>query len=72
MPPSRNTEPIDVFEDGNLSLNGFEERLDCGVIIAASFTAHQNFETMATQELFIIMRAVLATAACVMAAFRRR
>ena len=43
-----------------LDLDGFEERLDGGVIIAISFTTHRRFEVSLTQDLLVIVKAVLA------------
>ena len=42
-----------------LSLDGFEERLDGGVTIAISFATHRRFEVMLVQDLLVIVRAVL-------------
>ena len=42
-----------------LGLDGFEERLDGGVIIAISFTTHRRFEVMLAQDFLVIVRAVL-------------
>ena len=49
-----------------LGLDGFEERLDGGVIIAISFTTHRRFEVMLAQDLLVIVRAVLAATIGVM------
>ena len=43
-----------------LGLDGFEDRLDGGVLIAISFTTHRRFEVMLAQDLLVIVRAVLA------------
>ena len=45
-----------------LGLDGFEERLDGGVIIAISFTTHRRFKVMLAQDLLVIMGIVLAAA----------
>ena len=56
-----------------LGLDGFEERLDGGVIIAISFTTHRRFEVMLAQDFLVIVRAVLAATIRVMdAALGRR
>ena len=49
-----------------LGLDGFEERLDGGVIIAISFTTHRRFEVMLAQDFLVIVRAVLAATIGVM------
>jgi hypothetical protein len=54
MPPDR------------LGLDGFEERLDGGVILAISFTTHQHFEVMLAQDPLVIVRVVLAATIGVM------
>ena len=50
----------------SLGLDGFEERLDGGVIIAISFTTHRRFEVMLVQDFLVIVRAVLAATIGVM------
>ena len=49
-----------------LGLDGFEERLDGGVIIAISFTTHRRFEVMLTQDFLVVIRTVLRATICVM------
>jgi len=76
MPPSRIVEAVDVLEDGQLgvsarlprpspdqlSLDRLEERLDGGVVIAVALAAHRYLEAVLTQELLIIVGAILAAA----------
>ena len=54
-----------------LGLDGFEDRLDGGVLIAISFTTHRRFEVMLAQDLLVIVRAVLAATIGVMDAAAR-
>lgn len=74
MLPSRIVEAVDVLEDGQFDvsarlqrsspeyfrLDRLEERLEGGVVIAAAFAAHRYLEAVLTQELLIIVGAVLA------------
>jgi len=55
-----------------LSLDGFEERLDCGVIIAIPFATHRRFEAVLPQDFLIIVRTVLAATVRVVDAILRR
>jgi len=69
-------EAIDVLEDGSFRLTarwpalppdefrlqGFEERLDRGVIITISFAAHRRTQAVGLQLFLIVVRAILATA----------
>lgn len=86
MPPARIVEAIDVLEDGHfsfpsrrpgpapkhLSLDRFEEGLDGRVVIAIALAAHRYPEPVLTQELLIIVGAILTSAICMMdAAFGR-
>ena len=73
-------EAVDVFKDGHLSLpaccprmppnqlglDGFEERLNSGVIVAIAFAAHRRLKPVLAQDLLIIMRAILAATIRVM------
>ena len=43
-----------------LGLDGFEDRLDGGVLIAISFTTHRRFEVMLAQDLLVSVLTVLA------------
>ena len=76
MPPSRIVKAVDVLEGGQLGvsarvprlspdqlgLDRLEERLDGGVVIAVALAAHRYLEAVMTQELLIIMGAILAAA----------
>ena len=76
MPTARVIEAVDVLEDGRLSLSagfpiaspdqlgldGFEEGLDCGVVIAVTLAAHRHFEPTLAQDFLVVMRTVLAAA----------
>ena len=76
MSPSRIVEAIDVLEDGqlgvsarlprpapdHLGLDGLEEGLDSGVVIAVALTAHRYLESVLAQKLLIIVGALLAAA----------
>ena len=60
VPPPRIVDPVDVLEDrtfglasgfpavapDQLCLEGFEERLDHGIVVTIAFAAHGYFETM--------------------------
>ena len=48
------------------SLDGFEERLNSGVVIAIAFAAHRCLEPMLTQDLLIVVRTILAASVRVM------
>ena len=54
-----------------LGLDGFEERLDGGVIVAITFTTHRRFGVMLAKDLLVIVRAVLAATIGVMDAAAR-
>ena len=45
-----------------LKLDGLEEGLDSGVVIAVALTAHRYLESVLAQKLLIIVGAVLAAA----------
>ena len=45
-----------------LGLDGFEERLNCRIIIAIAFATHRYFEAVLAQDLLVVMRTVLAAA----------
>ena len=74
MPTAWVIEPVDVLEDGRLNLSagfpraspdqlgldGFEEGLDCGVVIAVTLAAHRHFDPMLAQNFLVVMRTVLA------------
>jgi hypothetical protein len=47
-------------------LDGFEERLNCRIIIAIAFATHRYFEAVLAQDLLVVMRTVLAAAIRVM------
>ena len=49
-----------------LGLDGFEERLDGGAIVAITFTSHRRFGVMLAKGLLVIVRAVLAATIGVM------
>jgi hypothetical protein len=49
-----------------LGLDGFEERLNCRIIIAIAFATHRYFEAVLAQDLLVVMRTVLAAAIRVM------
>ena len=79
MPTARVIEAFDVLEDGRLSLSagfpgaapdqlgldGFEEGLDGGVIVAIALAAHRHFEAMLAQDFLIVVRTVLTAAVAV-------
>ena len=67
MAAARIVEPIDILEDRSLgltarvptitpdqlSLDGFEERLDHGIVIAIALAAHRDLEAVLFQALLI-------------------
>ena len=69
MAAARVIEPIDILEDralgltscvpsitpDQLSLDGFEERLDHRIIITISLAAHQDIEAVLGQALLILI-----------------
>ena len=79
-------EAVDVLEDGDfglatgfprpapdqLSLDGLEEGLNGGVVIAIAFAAHRRLEPMLTQDLLVVVGPVLAAAIAVEDAVPRR
>ena len=80
MSPSRIVEAIDVLEDGqlgvsarlprpapdHLGLDGLEEGLDSGVVIAVALTAHRYLEAVLPQDFLIVVRTILRPAIRVM------
>ena len=83
MSAARIVEAVDVLEDRHLSLpagfpgippdqlglDGLEESLDGGVIIAIAFSTHRHFEVMLAQYFLIIVRTILAATVGMMDAF---
>ena len=79
-------EAVDVLEDGGfglsagfprlapdaLGLDGLEEGLDGGIVIAVAFAAHRRLEPMLTQDLLVVVGPVLAAAIAVEDAVPRR
>jgi len=86
MPTARIIEAVDVLEDGGFDLatcfprpapdqfglDGFEEGLNRGVIVAIALAAHRHLEPMLAQELLIVVRTVMAAAIAVEDAAPRR
>ena len=77
---ARIIEAVDVFKDrqfrrttrvprvspDQLGFDGFEERLDYGVIVAITFATHGCFEPVLPQAFLIVVRTILVTAIRVM------
>lgn len=69
MPPSWIIEPIDILEDrafclttcvptvapDQLCLDGFEERLNHGIVVAISLPTHGNLEPVFNQTFLIVV-----------------
>lgn len=86
MAPTGVVEPVDVLEHGSLSLTplwpflppdelslqGFEESLDGGVVIAIALATHRWAQTVGLQLLLIVVGAILAAAIGMEHAIRRR
>ena len=80
MSAARIVEAVDVFENGDFDLpaglpisapnhfrlDGFEEALNCGVVMTVALAAHGCCQTMFSQDLLIVMGTVLAAAIRVM------
>ena len=76
MSPPWIVEAVDVLEEGqfdvaacrpgsspdHLSLQGLEEGLDGGVIVAVSLATHRYLEAVPAQDLLIVVRTILAAA----------
>ncbi len=55
-----------------LSLDGFEERLDGGIVVTIAFAAHGHLEAILAQDFLVVVGSILRPAICVMnAAFGR-
>jgi hypothetical protein len=77
---ARVVEAVDVLKEGDLDfatglpipspdqfcLQGFEEAFDGGIVVAIALAAHRNPEPALSQELLIVVRAVLRSAIRVM------
>ena len=86
MPSSGIVEAVDVFEQGHfrlspcvplvapdqLGLQGLEEGLDDGVIVAIAIAAHRDEEAMFAKQILIFVRAILTAPVGVVDTSRRR
>ena len=86
MSTAGSIEAVDVLEDGGLglaarvpgpapdqfSLDGLEEGLDGGVVIAVAFAAYRRLEPVLPQDLLGVVGTVLAAAVAVDYAAARR
>ena len=51
----RLTARVPTITPDQLGLDGFKERLDHGIVVAISFSAHRYFESMLRKKLLIVM-----------------
>ena len=55
-----------------LSLNGFEERLNHGIVVTIAFSTHRDLEAMFGKASLILVGTILRTAICMMNTILRR
>ena len=79
MPTAWVAEAIDVFEDSRLGLatrfpgatpdqlglDGLEEGLDGGIVVAVALAAHRRLQAMLAKDLLVVVRTILAAAVAV-------